>query len=72
MSLLHEMTTAEFLAAAQSVAGQFPDAVLVKNPVGNLTVLVNDEYVAWVDLRWGELHLVSSQHTDGWVDESGD
>lgn len=55
---LHNMTPAEFLQAAQAVVERFPNAELVKNEVGNLAVFVDGQYVAWVDLRYGELEEV--------------
>ncbi|UGT65302.1 hypothetical protein LTT66_18200 [Nocardia gipuzkoensis] len=42
---LHEM--------ADAVTARYPDAILVKNQVGNLSVLDGGEFVGWLDLRFG-------------------
>jgi hypothetical protein len=55
---LPNMTTQQFLAAAQEVAERMPGAELAKNPVGNLTILDSDgDYVGWIDLRYGEVMI---------------
>lgn len=53
--MLANMNPQQFLAAATVVAARYPTAELVKNPVGNLSVVVDGEYVAYVDLRTGEV-----------------
>ncbi len=51
------MTPEQFLAAATEVAQRFPDAVLVRNQVGNLAIMSSaGEYVGWVDLSCGDVH----------------
>jgi hypothetical protein len=59
---LPNMTPAQLLAVATEVSERFPDAELVKNGVGNLAGFVNGAYVAWLDLRTGE---VASALADG-------
>lgn len=46
---------ADLLAAVQLVHDRHPLARLVRNRVGNLSVMVNDEPVAFVDLTFGEV-----------------
>lgn len=50
------MTPAQLLAAAQETAEHAPDALLVKNQVGNLTIVQDDEMTGWIDLRYGTVH----------------
>jgi hypothetical protein len=56
------MTPAQLLAGAQAVADRAPDAVLVKNQVGNLAIVRDGEMIGWLDLRYGEAY---------WNDEEG-
>ena len=56
---LPNMTPAQLLDGAREVAGRFPGAELVKNQVGNLAVFVDGEYVAWLNLRTGEVNDVA-------------
>src|SRR5262245_35158849 len=44
------MTPDELIDACQRVLELSPDAVLVKNAVGNLAVMVDGVMVAWIDL----------------------
>jgi hypothetical protein len=53
---LPDMTPAQLVAGAQEVAERAPDAVLVKNQVGNLTIIRDGEMIGWLDLRYGEAH----------------
>lgn len=53
---LPDMTPAQLLAGAQEIAGRAPDAVLVKNDVGNLAIVRDGEYAGWLDLRYGTVH----------------
>jgi len=57
---LPDMTPAQLLAGAQEVAERAPDAVLVKNAMGNLMIARGGEMIGWLDLRSGEAH---------WTDE---
>ena len=59
---LPDMTPAQLLAGAQAVADRAPDAVLVKNQVGNLAIVRDGENIGWLDLRYGEAY---------WNDEEG-
>lgn len=62
---LPDMTADEFLAAATTVHGRMPQARLVKNQVGNLSLLdACDEYVGWVNLRTGEVTFFADEPTD--------
>jgi hypothetical protein len=54
---LPNMRPDQFLAAAQAVASRFPDCELVKNQVGNLSILLDGEQIGWVDLRYGEVTM---------------
>lgn len=58
MTDLPSMTTREFLHLAALTYERWPDAKLVKNAVGNLAVYVGDEWVAWLNLRTGEIEEV--------------
>lgn len=58
------MDAAQFVELAQALQARWPDAKLVKNGVGNLLVVVDDEDVGYLDLFSGELH--------GWDDEDED
>jgi len=49
------MTPAQLLEGAQALMDRFPTAELVKNQVGNLAVMVEGEYVGYLDLRYGTL-----------------
>lgn len=51
--------------AAAGLARRFPDAELVRNAVGNLTVLVYGVYVGWVDLRTAEVTIVVDEGDAG-------
>ena len=53
---LPNMTPAQLLEGARTVAERFPGAVLVKNEVGNLAIWNGGEYVGWLDLRTGEVN----------------
>jgi len=45
------------LVAATVVMDRAPDAVLIKNHVGNLAIERDGDYVGWVDLRTGEVEF---------------
>lgn len=47
-------------AALDAVEERFPypTARLARNQVGNIAVMVQDEYVGWIDLDSGEFTLV--------------
>ena len=55
------MTPAQLLAAAQEVATQAPDAVLVKNAVGNLAIFQDDVMIGYLDLRYGEVSWLEEE-----------
>jgi hypothetical protein len=57
---LPDMTPAQLLAGATEIMQRAPDAVLVKNAVGNLQVCRGDEYIGYLDCRYG---------TVDWLDE---
>lgn len=40
---------------------RFPDSVLVRNGVGNLSVIDGREFVGWVDLLTGEVNEVNHE-----------
>ena len=54
---LPNMTPAQLLDAAQAIADRAPDAELVKNQVGNLTIVRGGEMIGWLDLRYGIPHF---------------
>jgi hypothetical protein len=58
------MTPAELLDAARTVAERWPDAELVKNHVGNLSVVEARRYVAFIDLREGRIDEVGEVDGD--------
>ena len=60
---LPDMTPAQLLAGAQAVAERTPDAVLVKNQVGNLAIYRGDEFIGWLDLRDGTAHWDADEET---------
>jgi hypothetical protein len=49
------MTPQKLLAVVREVAARYPEADLVKNRVGNLSVMLGVHYVGFIDLRTGEL-----------------
>jgi len=56
------MTPAQLLVGAQEVAVRAPDAVLVKNQVGNLAIGAADsEMIGWLDLRYGTVHWTEDE-----------
>lgn len=56
--LLPDLEPHELLEAAQEVASRLPSAALVKNEVGNLTIVTNDStYAGYIDLRTGEVTI---------------
>jgi hypothetical protein len=50
---LPDMTPAQLLHAAAIINGRVPNAVLVKNQVGNLVIVQEGAYIGWLDLRYG-------------------
>jgi hypothetical protein len=44
------MTPGELIDALRAVVERFPGCVLVKNTVGNLSIMDGEEYVGFVDL----------------------
>ncbi len=56
------MTPAQLLAIARELVDSLPpNARLEKNMVGNLAIVVNDEYVGFVNLRYAEVPLFSDE-----------
>jgi hypothetical protein len=53
---LPDMTPAQLLSGAREVAERAPDAVLVKNAVGNLMIARDGKMIGWLDLRYGTAH----------------
>lgn len=52
------MTAEELALLGAQVWERWPRATLVKNQVGNLNVYDGDEWVAWLDLRYGTIEEV--------------
>lgn len=54
---LRNMTPQQLLTAAQEVIDYATDAELIKNEVGNLSIVDPDRgYIGFVDLRTGEVN----------------
>jgi hypothetical protein len=58
---LPDMTPAQLLAGAQAVMDRAPDAVLVKNDVGNLAIMQGGQMTGWLDLRDGTVHFTEDE-----------
>lgn len=58
-----EITPLQLVAAAHEVIGRHPGATLAKNQVGNLSIIVDETYVGFVNLNTGEV---------AWIDEMFD
>jgi hypothetical protein len=54
---LPNMTAAQFLSAAQQLFSAHPEVELVKNRVGNLSILRNGLSIGWIDLRNGSVNI---------------
>jgi hypothetical protein len=55
------MTAAQLLAGAREVAERAPDALLVKNRVGNLAIVQGSVMTGWLDLRNGIAHWIADE-----------
>lgn len=55
------MTPAQLLAGAQAVMDRAPDAVLVKNDVGNLAIMQDGQYVGYLNLRYGTVDFLADE-----------
>lgn len=64
---MSHLTPAQMLTAAQTLVQRCPDAVLMKNDVGNLSIVEVGAYTGWVDLRTGEITVFADE-----VDEPGE
>lgn len=53
-----ELSMDKFVKLAQDARDIWPNAVVVKNIVGNLAVVQNGEMVGWLDLLFGEVNTV--------------
>ena len=53
---MRNMTMDDLWQMATNARDQWPRAEVVKNQVGNLNVYVGDEWVAWLDLRTGDIN----------------
>lgn len=49
------MTPRDLIEAANKAAARWPFATLVKNGMGNLSAVVNGEYVGFIDLQTGDV-----------------
>lgn len=49
------MSPQQLVAIAQRVAERFPTAELIRNPAGNLAIIVGGEYVGLLDLHDGSV-----------------
>lgn len=45
----------QLLKLARRVKAEYPGVTLIKNRVGNLVIVEDDVYVAWLDLTTGEI-----------------
>lgn len=59
------MTMGEFVRMAHRVMEKRPNATLVKNKVGNLAILDDDEFVGYLDLLDGEVVLTAEEESWG-------
>ncbi|MFJ1461819.1 hypothetical protein [Nocardia sp. N2S4-5] len=48
---------------AEQVAARHPNATLVKNDVGNLSIIDAGEYAGWLDLGSGEVDFFADTDT---------
>lgn len=55
------MTGEDLLRIATEITTRLPGARLVKNQIGNVGIYVPDadEYVGWIDLRFGEVDWIA-------------
>jgi hypothetical protein len=65
------MTPAQLLAGAQEVAGRFPGAELVKNAAGNLAIADGGRYVGWLNLRDGEVDVLTPEQVEAFAEYDG-
>lgn len=68
---LPNMTPAQLLNGAQEVAAKFPSAELVKNRVGNLAITVGGRYVGSIDLRTGEVDVLTPDQVEAFAEYDG-
>lgn len=50
-----DLTVEQLLDGARELTARFPGASLVKNPAGNLAILVDDVHAGFLDLRTGRV-----------------
>jgi hypothetical protein len=55
------MTLDQLAAAVALLIRRVPGCTLAKNQVGNLSVLLDGEYVGFVDLRTGDVELFDDE-----------
>lgn len=58
------VTCRQLREMADEVAEQYPDATLVKNPVGNLSVVQDGVYLGWLDLHSGGVEWLEDDDPD--------
>jgi hypothetical protein len=68
---LPNMTPAHLLAGAREVAERFPGAELVKNQAGNLAITVGGRYVGSLDLRSGEVDVLTPEEVEAFAEYDG-
>ena len=68
---LPNMTPAQLLAGAREVAERFPGAELVKNRVGNLAITTGGRYVGSIDLRTGEVDVLTQEQVEAFAEYDG-
>jgi hypothetical protein len=52
----------ELLASLQQCVERLPNSRLVRNPVGNLAILENEEHVGYLDLTFGKVVLFEEEN----------
>ena len=68
---LPNMTPAQLLAGATEVAARFPNAELVKNQVGNLAIVDGGRYVGSLNLRTGEVDVLTPEQVEAFAEYDG-
>jgi len=58
MALMRSATYQKIIDGVEAARRSYPDGVLVKNAVGNLAVMLNDEYVGFIDLATGRFNNI--------------
>lgn len=63
------LTPAELREIADEVERRWPDAILVKNPVGNINARIIESDGSWYDVAWCDLRFGGVESFSGHADE---